>query len=238
MKALLLLLALVSLGGCVLVEWTADEFFNPLEEPEKCGRHESSPSYVCDPNGIITVRQADFLDHILLNMQNETDCPCSTNNCESRAHSKGYIIAIALVKKLKRPDNVPDNEMGRMGLAQTFVYDLQRKHWVWGKCDEVTIIFFSKDDGILMTTTGVTPARKLTGEVTNYIQKELVRFFQKGGNVGQGLHYLTINYRHVLDNYKYSPVLYADTPIHSTAAMATISIATSIITTLLAIYFC
>lgn len=47
-----------------------------------------------------------------------------------------------------------------------------------------------------MTLPGSTPRRKLTEDVTYHIQAELARFFMgKGGNVGQGLHYVTINYR-------------------------------------------
>ncbi|KAH3735142.1 uncharacterized protein LOC127850773 [Dreissena polymorpha] len=237
MKLLILLIAL-GCAECTLIEWTAADYFNPWTDPASCGRRPGRPSYVCDPNGVISVEAADFLDHILLNFQNATQCPCSTKNCEDRDHSKGYLMAIALVRKLKRPANVPDTGDATMQLAQRFTYDLLRKHWAWGTCDELTVIFYSKEDHILMTATGRTANRKLTDHVTTYIQRELARFFQPGGNVGQGLHYLTINYRHVLDNYDYAPVLYADAKVDSAATMVTISMTTSILTSLLLRYFC
>ena len=48
---------------------------------------------------------ADYLDSILMSMQNDTECPCSHHYCESqpnRGANKGYIVAVALVRKLKR----------------------------------------------------------------------------------------------------------------------------------------
>lgn len=49
-----------------------------------------------------------------------------------------------------------------------------------------------------MTLSGTTPRRKLTEEITYAIQFELARFFREKGNVGQGLHYVVMNYRFVI----------------------------------------
>jgi len=48
----------------------------------------------------------------------------------------------------------------------------------------------------LMTLPGKTARRKLKEDVTYSIQETLARFFRSTeGNVGQGLHYVTLNYR-------------------------------------------
>jgi len=46
-------------------------------------------------------------------------------------------------------DSTPNDDNGRMGLAQNFLHALVRKKWVWGACDEVTVIFFSQEDNIV-----------------------------------------------------------------------------------------
>ncbi|XP_045197765.1 uncharacterized protein LOC123552288 [Mercenaria mercenaria] len=241
MKSLVLLLcSVIGLSHCVLIEWTAKDYPNPQDDPEACGRYPDKPSYVCDPNGLISRKAADFLDHILLNLQNDTKCPCSTYSCEGRQHSKGYIMAIALVEKIYKPENVQDTVDGRKGLVNQFAFDLLRKRWnTWDTCDELIIIAFSKDDRILTTVSGKTPLRVLTDPITKAIQIELARFFRDdGGNVGQGLHYLTMNYRRVLDGYNYYPIMYSDVVPDSAANMIKVSIITSIITTVLLNIFC
>lgn len=237
MKVLLMLWA-AGLGQCVLIEWTAKDFPNPQDDPAACGRYPNKPSYVCDPNGIISTKDADFLDHILLSLQNDTKCPCSAFSCERRDHSKGYIMAVALIRKIFKPEGVKDTVESRKNLVNQFAFDLLRKHWnTWDTCDELIVIAFSKDDGILTTISGSTPLRVLTSQITNTIQRELARFFRDDGNVGQGLHYLIMNYRRVLDGEHYYPIMYSDVPTDA-ASILKVSIITTLITTVLLNIFC
>lgn len=239
MKELLLLCGIFALAQCAMIEWTAKDYPNPQEDPAACGRYADKPSFVCDPNGIISTKSADFLDHILLNLQNDTKCPCSAYSCETRQHSKGYIMAIALVRKIFRPEGVKDTVESRKTLVNQFALDLLRKHWhTWDTCDELIIIVFSKDDGILTTMSGDTPLRVLTDTIAKDIQLELARFFRDdGGNVGQGLHYLTMNYRRVLDGEYYKPIMYSDVPTDG-AEILKLSVVTSLLTTILLKIFC
>lgn len=49
-------LLLVGTSHCLMVEWEAQDYPNPMFDMEKCGRHIGRRSYVCDPNGIISVK--------------------------------------------------------------------------------------------------------------------------------------------------------------------------------------
>lgn len=228
------LCALVCVSQAVQLEWTSSDYPNPMTDPELCGRMKES--YICDPNGLLDKKSADALDYILLNFPNDTMCPCSTYSCEQGGTGRGYKLAVALLRRLKRPDGVEDTVEGRTGLAMNFAFNLLHKHWVWGTCDELTIVVFSKDDGILMTFPGRAAGRLLTETQTKNIQNELKRFFRYDHSIGQGLQYLSINYRRVLDGFGHYPVIYANVP--STAAIVSVSIVTSLISTLLLIWLC
>lgn len=62
---ILLLCSLVGLSQCVLIEWTAADYPNPRDDPEACGRYESS--FVCDPNGIISKQAGKPILELVLN---------------------------------------------------------------------------------------------------------------------------------------------------------------------------
>ena len=44
---------------------------------------------------------AEMLDHILLPFSNNTKCACSQHECDTSDQKMGFIMAVALVKKLK-----------------------------------------------------------------------------------------------------------------------------------------
>jgi len=231
---------LVAMALTVLVtvqakEWTAAEYPNPQDKAEyyKCGRR--APSYVCDPDGLISRQQADSLDHVLLNLPKDTMCPCSAWACEK--NSSGYIIAVALVQKLERADYIEDTTEGKTGLVRRFAFDLLRKKWRWGHCEETTVIVFSKADGILLTLPGSTPRQKLNEMAVHAIQKELARFFKNDENIGQGLGFLVLNYRHVLDGFDYHPVIYNHVD-SGAAGIFQLSVVTSLLATVLLKIFC
>ena len=54
MKLLVIIAAcLAGIADSRLKEWTAAEYPNPQTDPVKCGRS-NKPSYVCDPNKLIS----------------------------------------------------------------------------------------------------------------------------------------------------------------------------------------
>lgn len=224
-------LLLVGTSHCLMVEWEAQDYPNPMFDMEKCGRHIGRRSYVCDPNGIISVKDADALDNILLGLPNMTSCPCSAWSCERPGKDKGFHIFVALVKKLKRKEGTPKSREASEGLAGKFALTLLNKNWKIGECNEEVVILYSKEDGILRTQTGSTARLLLKDEIAAEIQRAMARFFQNEDTVGQGLQYLAMNYRRVLDGQDHLPIMY--TNVDAGAAVVKISLLTSLITTLL-----
>ena len=51
---------------------------------------------------VIFTLTADVLDHILLTLPNDTQCPCSAYSCERRGGGTGFHMAVAIVRKMKR----------------------------------------------------------------------------------------------------------------------------------------
>lgn len=233
---LLACLFMVGVAQSQLVEWEANDYPNPMLESEKCGRPGGKFSKVCDPNGIISRRDADALDHIIMSLPNNTRCPCSAWSCEQTGEENGYHISVALVRKLKRKEGTPETVTATMGLASKFALTLLNKNWKQGNCNEAVIIFYSKEDGVLRTQTGSTASLVLTDEIAGAIQKAMARFFKNDNSIGQGLHYLAMNYRRVLDGQFYLPIHYTD--VDSGAAVVKISILTSLITTVILKLFC
>ena len=53
-SCLLAALFLVGVAQAQLIEWTVDDYPNPMVEPMKCGRPKGKMTKVCDPNGILS----------------------------------------------------------------------------------------------------------------------------------------------------------------------------------------
>lgn len=51
------------IGACYgkLVEWSVEDYPNPRSQPGECGRYLDRPSFVCDPNKIISLEAGTFL---------------------------------------------------------------------------------------------------------------------------------------------------------------------------------
>ncbi|KAL3238832.1 hypothetical protein MRX96_021862 [Rhipicephalus microplus] len=60
--------------------WRVDEYPHPLTQPRYCNRYR--PSFVCDPDRVMTKKQADALDGIIERIRNETLCICPTQPVE------------------------------------------------------------------------------------------------------------------------------------------------------------
>ena len=57
---------LLGLAQSQLVEWEAEDYPNPMSEPEKCGRPGTEMSKVCDPNGIISQKDGKNYAFVLI----------------------------------------------------------------------------------------------------------------------------------------------------------------------------
>ncbi|KAL3883748.1 hypothetical protein ACJMK2_029982 [Sinanodonta woodiana] len=180
-------------------EWRPEEFPHPLTEFAKCGQ--PRPSYLCDPNNIVSKKYSDFIEYHLNRVPNVTSCPCSTWHCEHTTKPEGYKIAIAVMMKMRNDYDFDDKK----DLAFNFAYGLESRRWDFGSCENDIIILYSEDDGIIYTLAGSTAREKLSLAKAGEIQGALLHFFQPGGNVGQGLASMVLNYIAVLRDEYFMP---------------------------------
>lgn len=68
MKTFLLFYAI-----CATRAWRSngDGFPNPIYNKEECNRHKGVPSFICDPNNILTLDISDKIEHIINEIQND-----------------------------------------------------------------------------------------------------------------------------------------------------------------------
>ncbi|XP_037523101.1 uncharacterized protein LOC119400180 [Rhipicephalus sanguineus] len=125
--------------------WRVDEYPHPLTQPRYCNRYR--PSFVCDPDRVMSKKQADALDGIIERIRNETLCICPT--C-GKSHARGITLGVAIMEHVHRANNQPVEEAVRV-FAETL-----RKNWNLGNCDDDILLLISTKD--TMSTTLVGPA--------------------------------------------------------------------------------
>lgn len=178
---------------------------NPRTDFNSCGRNQ--PSYICDPDHVLSVGQDDALESQILHILNSTHCPCSSANmCDSTR--SGYLITIAMVNKMNLTNNPADNnapaQNDEHALRLATVLSEARKlasgllkKWNLGRCSESILILFSRGDNVLYTVTDVVAGKKLTDDLIGDIAMDVRSEF--GQNVTSGFQKLLAEYKEVFD---------------------------------------
>lgn len=194
--ALLVMDGGMAVSNKVLSEWTAADYPNPARDWTLCGRYEKS--LVCDPNGLLSTKEADTLDWLLKGVVNDTKCPCSAWKCESK--KSGYVVAVALVRKLNIPKTGPapvdDNE--KLAALRQFAFDLENNKWRFGECNEDVIIAYSAEEGAVFTFAGGTANRRLNQDLIDSITAHRKHYFRGNKHVYAGLRSMVMDYREAL----------------------------------------
>lgn len=196
-------LVLVLTGICTaqqrtaLSEWTADDYPNPMKDPALCGRYDKS--FVCDPNGLLTLKEADTLDWLLRGLfNNDTKCPCSDHKCETK--KSGYVMAVALVRKLRidKEGNVDDND--KSSAIRQFAFNLENNKWKLGDCNEDIIIAYSAEDRVIFTMVGGIANKRLNQDLIDSITTHKKHYFRSNKHVYAGLRSMILDYREALSD--------------------------------------
>lgn len=230
METLLIVTSLIAVAYCQTLEWGVGQLPDPQKNPGKCGRYENKKSFVCDPNGILTRKEADTLDWILEAVyNNDTKCSCSAYYCEKNK-GRGTFISLALVNKVKRSQGSDNSKEAILYDAELFLNDLQRTTWNHGTCDNDIIILYSAADSVVYTMTGDTPKLKVNpsviGQVTSEHEQDILN-----GHIAGGLYHMILDYRNVLMGQYHTrlaksqePVGGASQPVWSLASIITLLI--------------
>ncbi|XP_013380378.1 uncharacterized protein LOC106151588 [Lingula anatina] len=114
---------------------------NPRTNFAECGR--ISPSWVCDPAGILEESEAFRIDNEITKTIEDTKCPCSQ---QCPLDSNGYIISVVLLPKIKvSPGYNVSTELKRWG------QELSTRLWKFGTCGNDLIILISLGDAAQVT---------------------------------------------------------------------------------------
>ncbi|CAG2115116.1 unnamed protein product, partial [Medioppia subpectinata] len=97
--------------------WNKEEYPNPYEQPPYCRR--TKPSFICDPDQLLTRKQANRLDALISEVKNTSACFCTY--CPP--NEKGFTIGVALIRNIFREYNVR-----QLQNAENFA-DYIRKKW-------------------------------------------------------------------------------------------------------------
>lgn len=191
--------------GNQIVEWGRENYPNPQHDLLECGR-EGKRSYICDPNLILSVSEANQLELLIQDVANNTKCPCASHYCAFTP--KGYHIGVALMKKMATSDDNDDDKKtdsqkidSNLDNARLFAYSVQEK-WELGECKEDVIILYSEKDNVIYTTTGSQAAKYLSVDLIGEISMKHRVFFLPGADRFSGLRAIIQDYKDVF-NGKY-----------------------------------
>lgn len=198
-----LIFALVSLVyGQTETQWKVQDFPDPIFQVEECGRSEEVvKSLICDPNKVIPEKDVNDISNILDNIYNTTRCNCAS----CIANKTGFLVMVAIMPRMYRLYNASNNHMDLITDARIYAYYLST-YWAenFSKCDQMVLILFSRDDGVVYTLTQRDARLKLTDELVTSITFENQKYFDtKDRNMmGKGLTTMVEQYRDVLKGHR------------------------------------
>ncbi|CAB3397266.1 unnamed protein product [Caenorhabditis bovis] len=196
-KLLLFSIAILSIYGG-FADYNSYTYPDSITQPELCGF--SRPSFVCDPNQILSRRSQNStaytyaLDDLLLRVRGETNCSCPSFEMCDRS-PRGNTISIAITEKMK----LEKNETSRDSIteaARIFAEHL-RDRQQRGQCDDDILIFVSAKDEVVWTSVG--ESVRIPQYQIDQISKEAETFFSKM-DYEEGLRWMIKQYKHVLMN--------------------------------------
>lgn len=222
---LLFSLVFVSIPAALLADetlvWRPDTYPHPRNQFSLCNRNKES--WVCDPNHLLAKDEADTLNFVLEQMHSKyTPCPCSAFLCEQNPN--GYYMTIILAKKIETGTNT--SRPAILSHAMNFVSSLKKRMpFLEDRCDEGIILFYSKDDDILLTYTGKTGHHVLTKDLIEEITIRAGKNFEPGEDLSVGLMKMVLHYRQVLNGHyvPLSPALGGETLIGGVSTIRPLS---------------
>jgi hypothetical protein len=183
--ALVLLLCIASQAGAVHTAGR-EELPSPQTSPAACGR--KLPSFVCDPDHLLTRAGGDAVDHALAAIRRGarpeaardsaaavyTDAPACAGQPPGQGGARGYQVALALVRRA-----------GGTGSAASRVERLARRvHNSWGvgdACGSGVLVLIAVDDRQMYISTGASASKAAPDESLDLVI-DLLRPLLRGGD--------------------------------------------------------
>ncbi|XP_078598650.1 uncharacterized protein LOC144874416 isoform X1 [Branchiostoma floridae x Branchiostoma japonicum] len=160
-----------------VTKWWLEQYPHPQVDFQRCGR--PGPSWLCDPNRILSTSEADDIEDIVLNVSSSvkgTPCPPKevkqdeedTNTTSvSKSHTfPGYQIAVALFFDLEKEYIEQDKHA-----IIRFAWSLLGRAWKPGDCDEGVVITYCAANKQVYTATGKAVRNKLTNKRVREVER-------------------------------------------------------------------
>lgn len=181
--------------GQQVFRWKVSDYPDPysFDTYFQCGRN--NQSNVCDPNSMISKKQADDIDSLVRSVYRETRCQCPS--CISNSH--GYVIRVAIMPRMESIYNERNDSVATLKDAQMFSYMLTKKWSMAGKCNASLLILYSRYDNILYTLTLSMTREVLKDELVKRITMSVRPLFDKDDTVGYGIQEMIKRYKMVFD---------------------------------------
>jgi len=174
--------------------WIWSQYPNPnspnQDQQLQCCR--SNQSYVCDPNGLMSERQADEIDQAVKNMFVQTRCSC----CRA---GTGYVVRVALMQQMVRIDSRHNSTMDRLRDAHLYAYQIAHRWGMETDCGQGLLILYSRDDNILFTLT----FRKTRSHLPDYkvgdVSLRVRHHFNDEETIADGIKEMIARYKRILN---------------------------------------
>ncbi|KAI8502861.1 hypothetical protein Bbelb_195630 [Branchiostoma belcheri] len=160
-----------------VTKWWVEQYPHPQTDFKRCGR--PGPSWLCDPNRILTKSEANDIENIVLNVSSIRATPCppkdvkeledaeDSNNTDNKSPQfHGYQIAVALVSDLEKEYI----EQDKHALIR-FAWSLLGRAWKPGDCDEGVVITYCAANKQVYTATGKAVRNKLTNKRVREVER-------------------------------------------------------------------
>ncbi|XP_038050792.1 uncharacterized protein LOC119723947 [Patiria miniata] len=163
-------LAMLIISSWAARTFPSDVYPNPQEDLYRCGRR-GRPSWVCDPDQVLSFNEAEDVNTALGNIRLETDCSCSNSALCSNHSSHGFSVAVAVMSFIP-------TTRAQLISASTYAKYLREHEWLYGNCQDDVVIVVSKHDKQVAASIGDTAAKKLTPRVLKDILSDTSDYFQ------------------------------------------------------------
>ncbi|XP_066292960.1 uncharacterized protein [Branchiostoma lanceolatum] len=160
-----------------VTKWWVEQYPHPQTDFQRCGR--PGPSWLCDPNSILSTSEADDIEDIVLNVSSSirgTPCPpkevkqdeedTNTTSVNKSPQFPGYQVAVALVSDLEKEYIEQDKHA-----IIRFAWSLLGRAWKPGGCDEGVVITYCAANKQVYTATGKAVRNKLTNKRVREVER-------------------------------------------------------------------
>ena len=150
--------------------WRYDEYPDPITQPFACGR--SAPSWVCDPERILSSNVTEQVDLVLKSISTQTSGLCGPGK-------RPYEMGVAVLGSMDRRQA---RQLGGFGEgAERFCQKIGNQ-WAIGneRCKNGIMLLFSRDDQVVFIKTGSGAKEVLTNENIADIIQEMRPYLRQG----------------------------------------------------------